>query len=77
MTNARGRPPIYTEESKFRIHTTGEFKLQPSSARKAVVMRIVDNGGVMSLGELNESFGFDVQPKVIALLRAGWLELVE
>lgn len=72
----QGRPTQYTDKTRVQICATGKTKLQHNSDRKAIVQLIVDNGGVMNLKAIDDHFGFDIRPKVIALIRAGWLNVV-
>lgn len=67
------RPVLYNDDTKVFLRPDGRRKLQHRSARRAIIDRIIEQGGVMTLGELDEAFGYDVRPKVIALIRAGWL----
>lgn len=77
MTNKRGRPATYPTDMVVRI-APGEkpTKLQKRSQRRAVVDFVLDSGATTTLGEINEHFGFDARPAVLALLRNGWLEEV-
>jgi len=70
-----GRPVIYTDAARVFLSTTGRFKLQPGSDRRAIVNRLVDHGGSMTLGELDAAFGFVIRDKVFALQRAGWVRI--
>lgn len=70
-----GRPPVYTDDARVFIAATGETKLQPGSERRAIVNKLVDNGGSMTLAELDAAFGYVVRDKVIALVRAGWVRV--
>lgn len=70
-----GRPPVYTDDARVFLSTTGETRLQPGSERRAIVNKIVDNGGSMTLAALDEAFGYVVRDKVIALVRAGWVKV--
>ena len=72
----QGRPKIHTDKTKVRISATGKTKLQSQSDRRAIINALVDAGGVMTFGEINEHFGFDISAKVAALIRSGWLEIV-
>ena len=73
----RGRPKEYTLETEVRICAKGTSKLQEKSARKAIIQLLVNNKGLLSIGEINNHFGFDISDKVVALIRAGWLEVVK
>ena len=70
-----GRNLIYSETMKVRLHPDGKTKLQTMSDRRAIVNLIVENGGIMSIKDINTAFQFDISAKVVALLRAGWLEI--
>lgn len=70
-----GRPPVYTDNARVFLSTTGKARLQPGSERRAIVNKIVDAGGSMTLAELDEAFGYVVRDKVIALVRAGWVRV--
>jgi hypothetical protein len=74
---ARGRPSSLSGADRVRVcvSTNDARRLNPDSARRAVVMRLIDNGGVMSCAELSESFGFNVDSVVRALVRRGWLTI--
>lgn len=71
----RGRPPVYGGNDKVYITTTGRSKLQPGSDRRAIINRLVDNGGCMTLDQIDASFGFTIREKVVALQRAGWVRI--
>lgn len=51
-------------------------KLQLNSDRRAIVNRIIDDGGTATLEELNAHFGFDVSVQVYGLVSSGWLEVM-
>lgn len=70
------RPQIYTDDTV--VYITGrkaKTRLQSGSDRRAIVNVILDNGGTMTLGALDEHFGFDIRQKAIALTKSGWLEM--
>ena len=69
------RPVIYNDDTKFCVRPTGDSKLQKHSDRRAIVDLMLDNGGCMTLREVETHFGFPMRLKVIALVRAGWLSL--
>lgn len=71
------RPQIYRDETKVRVAPNGRSKLQPASDRRALVDKIIDNGGVMTLKEIDDQFELPMRAKVVALVRGGWLEVVE
>lgn len=72
----RGRPPKYTDATRICIRTQGRARLQTNSARRAIIDVMVDHGGCMTFGELDAFFRFEIRAKVIALVTAGWLEVV-
>jgi hypothetical protein len=72
----QGRPPEYTDKTRVQICATGKTKLQHNSDRKAIITLMVDNGGVMTLKAIDDHFGFNIRPKVVALIHAGWLGVV-
>ena len=70
------RPDVYVDEAVVAV--TGHkarSRLQAGSDRRAIVNRIIDAGGSMTLLELDEHFGYDIRNKVVALVRNGWLEV--
>lgn len=75
MGNVIGRPPAYDNDSRVFLDAKGKSKLQTDSDRRAIVNRLVDNGGVLTLGELNALFGFDIRERVFALQKAGWVRI--
>jgi predicted neuraminidase len=70
-----GRPVTYTDDSRVYISATGNSKLQSGSERRAIVNTLVENGGSMTLKELDQSFGFVIREKVFALQRIGWVRI--
>lgn len=52
-------------------------KLQARSERRAIINAIIEAGGTMTLGELDDKFGYDVRSRVMALSAVGWLEVTE
>lgn len=68
-----GRPPNVEDTDLIVIRTSGKHKLQAMSDRRAVVNRLVENGGAMTVSELNDSFGFDIRRTIYDLIKAGWL----
>lgn len=71
------RPAKYTDSAVVRLRPDGNSKLQRSSDRRAIVDLIMENGGAMSFGDINEHFACDMRDKVAALIRSSWLELAE
>lgn len=73
-----GRPATYDDDTVVSL--TGKkakSKLQQGSDRRAIINLIVDEKGRMTLKEIDDHFGFEIRPKVIALIHAGWLEVPE
>lgn len=73
----RGRPPKYTDATRLRLSASGKTKLQANSDRRAIVNMMIERGGVATIAEINAHFGFDLSDRAAALVRAGWLEVVE
>lgn len=67
------RPVFYTDATRFCVHPDGSSKLQAGSDRRKIVDLMLENGGCMTLGEIDAHFGFSVRAKVLALTRIGWL----
>lgn len=72
------RPLTYRDDTRVavRVARAPRAKLQSRSLRRAIVNMLVDNGGSMTLRELDEAFGFDVRDNTQSLIRDGWLEVV-
>ena len=70
-----GRPPIYTDDILVRIDAKGVNKLQHNSARRAVINHLVEHRGKLSIGQINEHFGFDMTPTILDLVKVGWCEV--
>jgi hypothetical protein len=68
-----GRPKLFDDQTEVCIHARAGNKLQEASDRRAVVQLLVDNGGIMTIGNINRHFGFDMTDKVGDLVRSGWL----
>jgi hypothetical protein len=75
MDNRIGRPPVYSDSSRVFLSATGRTRLQESSDRRAIINRLVDSGGTLTLGEIDAAFGFDIREKVFALQKAGWVRI--
>jgi len=72
-----GRKRALGDVDILAVRPTGESKLQNMSDRRAVVQLIIDNGGILSVGDINKHFGFDITPTIRGLMRSGWLEVKE
>lgn len=74
MKTAVGRPQKLTDTAPIFVNSASvRAKLQAGSDRRAIVNKIIDAGGSITLGELNGQFGFDVRAVVRTLIRDGWL----
>lgn len=72
------RPAVYTDATVVAVSAKeASHKLQANSDRRAIVNYLVDSGGRATLKEIDEHFGFDIRKTVLALARAGWLEIAE
>lgn len=71
------RPIKYTGSTVVKVSPDGQSKLQKGSDRRIIVDAIMENGGRMTFGEVDKAIGVPVRSKVMALVRAGWLEVVE
>ena len=71
----KGRPPIYTDATRVCVRASGKTRLQLNSDRRAIVNMLIDRGGCATLTEIDAHFGFSIRDKVMALVRAEWLEV--
>lgn len=71
------RPEYYTDERVVCVHATGHSRLHRGGERRAIIDVIIDNGGCMSIKEINEALKQDVRTTVGALCRVGWLSIVD
>lgn len=72
---ASGRPPLLANAAVVFINgRAARTILQSGSDRRAVINRIIDLGGRATVDELNTFFGFDIRPRLLALMREGWLD---
>lgn len=75
---AAGRPKMYVNSTRVRIAPGPDAsRLQENSDRRAIIMMLVDNCGSATLGEISKYFAIPMRDKVLALIRADWLEVVE
>lgn len=76
---SRGRPQTYTDDTKVGLSTPGasRIRMNKDSDRRAIMNVLIDNGGSLTLEQIDEHFGYDIRRTVLALLRAGWLRVVE
>ena len=70
-----GRPKKYTDDTRVTLHARSGARLNRGSDRRAIVEVLLERGGTMTLGELDEHFGFSVRAVVYALERSQWVEL--
>lgn len=75
MSNAGGRPRVYTDETVVCIAARGAVRLQRNSERRAIVELILDHGGCMSMGDVDRHYGFSMRGRIIALIHSGWLKV--
>lgn len=70
------RPQTYKDESTVTVNAAkARTKLQAGSERRAIINLLVERGGTMTMAAIDEHFGFTMRPRVIALIKAGWLEV--
>lgn len=73
-----GRPATYTDKTKVTVDATGtKSRLNQGTDRRAIVNHLIDVGGTATLQQIDDHFGFEIRPKVIALVKAGWLTVNE
>lgn len=73
-TGTSGRPPVLADTAVIFVDgRAARTILQSGSDRRAVINRIIDLGGRSTVEELNAAFGFDVRPRILSLMREGWL----
>ena len=75
LEKKKGRPPVYNDRSMVFLSATGETRLQLGSDRRAIINKLVDSGGAMTLGDIDRAFGFEIRDKVFALQKAGWVRI--
>jgi len=71
------RPHKYSDETRVCVSPSGSPTLQKNGARRAIIDRLIDAGGCLTLAELDEVFGYSVRVKALALIRIGWLKATE
>jgi len=73
-----GRNQVYTDDTKVAVRAArSKSRLQQGSDRRAIINHLIDVGGQSSLLAIDEHFGYEIRTKVAALLKTGWLEVVE
>lgn len=75
--SAKGRPPTYTNDTLVRVCPNGKSRLQPRSERRRLVELLIENGGVMTMAQIDDAMRYDCRARVIALIHAGWLAVME
>ena len=70
-----GRPAIYTDETTVCVSPNGTSKLQTGGQRRALINVMIENGGCMTLAELDAVWGFSVRETAVALIRADWISV--
>lgn len=69
-----GRPKKFNDAQRVYVESRApRHRLQEASERRAIVNLVIDNGGAMTMGEIDDHFGYDTQSKVAGLVNAGWL----
>ena len=76
-TKARvGRPFVLEDVDLVSLASrNARTKLQSESERRALIHKVVDLGGRATVLELNEAFGYECRPTILALIRNNWLAL--
>jgi len=73
-----GRPKLYEDTTLLYLQSRkADTKLQPDSERTAIIWRIINAGGQMTIGDLCSEFGYDVTNNIKHLVRSKWLEIAE
>lgn len=69
------RKAIYTPETRVFLLTRPkpDSKLQGNSERRAIVNKVVDFGGEVTIKDLETHFGYDLKQQIGSLVRSGWL----
>jgi len=67
------RPKTYDGTTRVCVAPNGKTTLQKNGARRAIIDKIIDAGGCMTLADLDTAFGYSVRIKALALIRIGWL----
>lgn len=76
--STKGRPPIYEDSTVVSVSgKKARSRLQQDSERRAIINAVVDGGGRMTIAQICEKFGYDLRGSIKALIRSGWLEVVE
>lgn len=71
------RPRQYHDNTLLCLDSRdASHRLQANSERRAIVTFVMDNGGVATVREVNEHFGFETSGKLSALVNAGWLKVI-
>lgn len=72
------RPMQYTDDTIVAVSSSGaKSQLQSRSDRRSIINTIIDHGGRMTLAAIDEHYGFEIRDKTLALIRLGWLVVVE
>lgn len=74
MKSTPGRPRILADDAVITVNTEKtKSKLQMASERRAIVNKVIDAGGTITVKRLDDEFGYSVRAKVLSLISAGWL----
>lgn len=72
----RGRPKTHEDSAVVALAShEAKTRLNQGSLRRAVVTRIIEFGGRSTIGQLNESFDFDVRRELTVLEQSGWIKI--
>lgn len=78
MNSSVGRPISVTDKAIISVTSSkAKTKLHEGSERRAIVNKIIEAGGSLSLEKLNTEFGYNVRGKVLVLVSLGWLSASE
>lgn len=73
----RGRPLKYEDDTIVGIQTSKKStRLNNDSERRAIVNAILDSSGRITLEDLDKQFGYSIRPRVLALIKAGWIYVI-
>lgn len=73
-----GRPPKVRNDQPLEVRPhAGASRLQSRSSRRDVINVMLQVGAPMTINDLNAHFDTCVRSTVLALLRSGWLAMVE
>ena len=78
MSAQVGRPPLINNNEPLEVRPSPDAsRLQRKSTRRDVLNVMLEVGSPITIDQLNEHFGSDVRPTVMALVRSGWVSKAE